>query len=108
MLMKPILGLALLLVAAQVQAQTVETEMTKLKQLAENCLASISTKSCNVTTACDVFRSYSKELMPDGPAGYYDLHVPDKSMNLENGTLVRDAVKAASKANKTVEKCIST
>ena len=82
--------------------------MTKLKQLAENCLASISTKSCDVATACHVFKSYSKELMPDGPAGYYDLHVPDKSMNLGNGKLVSDAVKAASKANKAVEKCIPT
>ena len=104
--MKKILGLALLLVAAEAQAQSVESEMTKLRQLAENCLLSI--QSCGVTTACRVFRSYNRELMPDGPAGYYDLHVPDKSMNLGNGKLVSDAVKTASKASKAVEQCTPT
>ncbi len=106
--MKKILGLALLLIVAEAQAQTVEAEMTKLKQLAESCLASLPTQNCDVTTACNVFKSYSRKLMPDGPAGYYELHGPDKSMNPGNGKLVSEAVKAAATANKAGEKCTPT
>lgn len=106
--MKKVLGVALLLIVADAQAQTVEAEMTKLKQLAESCIASLSTQSCGATTSCNVFKSYSRELMPDGPAGYYELHGPDKSMNPQNGKLVSEAVEAASKANKAGEKCNPT
>jgi len=89
--MKKILGLALLLVAAEAKAQSVENEMTKLKLLAENCLASLSPQSCDVTTACEAFKSYSKELMPDGPAGYYELHcsgqlIPDTALSFSSAT----------------------
>ena len=106
--MTKIIGVALLLTLADAQAQTVDAEMTKLKQLADGCIASLSTQSCDKTTACSVFKSYSRELMPDGPAGYYELHGPDKSMNPQNGKLVSEAVKAASKANKAGEKCNPT
>lgn len=106
--MKKVLAVALLLIVADAQAQTVEAEMTKLRQLAESCIASLSTQSCSATTSCNVFKSYSRELMPDGPAGYYELHGPDKSMNPKNGKLVSEAVKTASKANKAGEKCNPT
>jgi hypothetical protein len=106
--MKKVLGVALLLTVADAQAQTVEAEMTKLKQLAESCIASLSTQSCDATTTCNVFKSYSRELMPDGPAGYYELHGPDKSMNPQNGKLLSEAVKAASRANKAGENCNPT
>ncbi|WP_458376615.1 hypothetical protein [Pseudomonas pergaminensis] len=55
--MKKVLGVALLLIVADAQAQTVEAEMTKLKQLAESCIASLSTQSCGATTSCNVFKS---------------------------------------------------
>ena len=74
-------------------------------QLAESCLSSLSTQTCNVTATCDVFKGYSKLLMPDGPAGYYELHGPDKSMNPGNGKLVSEAVTVWGKANKAIEKC---
>lgn len=106
--MKKVLGLALMLVAAKANAQSVEDEMTKLKRLAESCLALLSTQGCNATNACDAFKGYSRQLMPDGPAGYYELHGPDKSMSPGNGKLVSDAVKAESRAHKAIKKCIGT
>lgn len=103
--MKKKLGLAFLLVAVNTQAQTVEAEMSELKRLADKCSASISTLNCSVTSVCHAFKNYSNALMPDGPAGYYDAHIPDKSMNMKNGNLVRDAVKAANKADKAMDSC---
>lgn len=103
--MKEKLGLVLLLVVATTQAQTVEAEMSELKRMADNCSASISAPSCEITSYCLAFKSYSNTLMPDGPPGYYDAHIPDKSMNLGNGNLVRDAVRAATKAAKAMGNC---
>lgn len=103
--MKKKMGLVLLLIVVKTQAQTVETEMSELKRLADNCSASISAPICDVTSACRAFKNYSNALMPDGPAGYYHAHIPDKSMNMGNGNLVRDAVKAATKADKAMDHC---
>ncbi|KPA98239.1 hypothetical protein [Pseudomonas asplenii] len=103
--MKRILGFTLLLIAVQVKAQTVEVEMTKLKQLADSCTASLPSQSCSVTSVCEVFESYSNELMPDGAPGYYEMHGKDKSMTPGNGKLVSDAVTAAFRAKKALRKC---
>lgn len=105
MLMRKILGLALLLMAAEAAAQSVDDEMIRLKQVAESCLASLQAQNCELTTACVEMQRYSKALMPDGPAGYYDKHIPDKSMNPKNGKLVSAAVTKEGEANKAMEKC---
>lgn len=106
--MKKILGAALLLTVAHAHGQTVEQDMTKLKQLAESCAASVAAQGCSVTTACGAFKSYRAQLMHEGRTAYYDLHASDKSMNPSNGALVTEAVKAAAKADEAVGDCSRT
>lgn len=103
--MKKTLGLAVMLFMAQAGAQTVETEMATLKQLAENCSTSLSAENCSVTGACKAFKRYSSSLMPDGPAAYYDARIRQQSMHLENGKMVSKAVEAFNTANKATARC---
>lgn len=106
--MKKALGLAVILFVAKAGAQTLETEMTTLRQLAENCSASLSSKNCSVTGACQTFKRYSSALMPDGPAGYYDVRIRQQSMRLEDGKMVSKAIEAFNVANKASSRCNPT
>lgn len=106
--MKKVLGLLFSLMATQAVAKSVETEMSQLKARADSCIASSQTvQRCERTAECVEFQRYSKALLPEGLAGYYEAHAPNKTMTLENGPLVSSAAKAKGTADKVIEKCSS-
>lgn len=107
--MKKVLGLIFSLIATQVVAQSVETQMSQLKARADSCVASSQrAQRCERTAECVAFQRYSKALLPEGLPGYYDVHMRDKTMTPENGPLVSSAAKAKGKADKVIEQCSSS